>query len=406
MDPEAARLQRATSVRLRKRRDQARKDFLNNRRSGDFGYKSSPVSGVLDDGWDFQSFVQPSSHHDRRSLAVFSDTELDSCRCGPRPHHRQSRRTRRDPRPAPGVKFTDFGFIDQQEEVPDTRVEPAHGYLGPAPRQPGPARYRSQEISNQLLSLPVTVSDFLHRPEAVPLAQSSLWLRRDKMFSKWRERFFTLTSSHLKCFQTEEASVLLWKMSVSDILDVVMSDKKGYLTLSITFRKEGKIMLRSSSGIQAWFGLLRDLSGRVSQQQSTAEFWSGKFPLSSPLSSDRNNVDHWLLQRQFLDDQNKKNLKAPSQPLRPTPRQPEEYQVPHQVPHQSLHSLQDGYQHPRGQRIPHRSSNRKIRPKSCIELTENSEGKIYNKLKVTRNLKHEDSGNSSMSGSTPRSARK
>ena len=148
MDPEAARLQRATSVRLRKRRDQARKDFLNNRRSGDFGYKSSPVSGVLDDGWDFQSFVQPSSHHDRfiiivhvsqalqhmpacitrslltlrrRSLAVFSDTELDSCRCGPRPHHRQSRRTRRDPRPAPGVKFTDFGFIDQQEELPDTR---------------------------------------------------------------------------------------------------------------------------------------------------------------------------------------------------------------------------------------------------------------------------------------------
>merc|ERR1712156_429272 len=101
----------------------------------------------------------------------------------------------------------------------------------------------------------------------------------------------------------------------------------------------------------------------------------------------------------FLDDQNKKNLKAPSQPLRSPPRQPEEYQVPHQ----SLHSLQDVHQHTRGQRTPHRSSNRKIRPKSCIELTEKSEGKIYNKLKVTRNLKHEDSGNSSMSGSTPRS---
>ena len=65
-DPEAARLQRATSVRLRRRRDQARKEFLNNRRSGDFGYKSSPaVNGVLDDGWDFQSFIQPSVHHDR-----------------------------------------------------------------------------------------------------------------------------------------------------------------------------------------------------------------------------------------------------------------------------------------------------------------------------------------------------
>ena len=59
----ALRLHRATSVRLRRRRDQARKEFLNNRRSGDFGYKTS---GVVDDGWDFQSFVQPSSVVDRK----------------------------------------------------------------------------------------------------------------------------------------------------------------------------------------------------------------------------------------------------------------------------------------------------------------------------------------------------
>ena len=62
MDENEIRLQRAASVRLRRKRDQARKEFLNNRRSGDFGYKSS---GVVDDGWDFQSFVQPSSFVDR-----------------------------------------------------------------------------------------------------------------------------------------------------------------------------------------------------------------------------------------------------------------------------------------------------------------------------------------------------
>ena len=119
----ALRLHRATSVRLRRRRDQARKEFLNNRRSGDFGYKTS---GVVDDGWDFQSFVQPSSVVDRKQsfkppftakcqyniciqaqlilnhdmlghgdqwsqtpgewmadcrAGVFSDTELDTCHC-------------------------------------------------------------------------------------------------------------------------------------------------------------------------------------------------------------------------------------------------------------------------------------------------------------------------------------
>merc|ERR1712062_624051 len=169
----------------------------------------------------------------------------------------------------------------------------------------------------------------------------------------------------------------------------------------------------------------------------TAEFWSGRFPLTA----DTHNVDSWLLQRQFLDDQNKKNYKSPAQrPEKPIyhqhrPGDNEEYHHHHhlqhqhhqhhqkdqhhqqqhhhrvqgrprseyQEPHQSLSTV---YQQLPRQRTPHRSSNRKIRPKSCIELTENSEGKIYNKLKVTRNLKHEDSGNSSMSGSTPRSVRK
>ena len=90
-------------------------------------------------------------------------------------------------------------------------------------------------------------------------------------------------------------------MGVSDILDVILSDKKGYLTLSITFRKEGRIMLRSSAGIHSWFSLVQDLRGReagAARQQSTAEFWSGRFPLSS----DTHNVDSWLLQRQFLGE--------------------------------------------------------------------------------------------------------
>ena len=50
------------------------------------------------------------------------------------------------------------------------------------------------------------------------LAKSKLWLRRDKFFSKWRERYFTVTSSYLKCFETEEQSVLLWKVKIRSLL--------------------------------------------------------------------------------------------------------------------------------------------------------------------------------------------
>ena len=46
-------------------------------------------------------------------------------------------------------------------------------------------------------------------------------------------------------------------MEISEVGDIFMTDKKGYITLNITFKKEGKIMLRSSSGIQKWFSLIK-----------------------------------------------------------------------------------------------------------------------------------------------------
>ena len=47
------------------------------------------------------------------------------------------------------------------------------------------------------------------------------------------------------------------QMEHCEIMNVVLSDKKGYLTLNVTFNKEGKIMLRSSAGINIWHSLLQ-----------------------------------------------------------------------------------------------------------------------------------------------------
>ena len=57
-------------------------------------------------------------------------------------------------------------------------------------------------------------SEYRECRESVHLQKGGLWLKRDKFFSKWRERFFTVTSSYLKCFETEEQSVLLWKVKI------------------------------------------------------------------------------------------------------------------------------------------------------------------------------------------------
>lgn len=433
MDENEVRLQRAASVRLRRKRDQARKEFLNNRRSGDFGYKSS---GVVDDSWDFQSFVQPSSYVDRGG--IFSDTELDPCKCNPRKlRQRQSRRVRNDPKPGHfdlidkdrGIKFTDFGFIDQHIEKPhpqrnenvyeDKRVEPVYEYLASRHQPPPPPSHRlrqphinrSQENSNQLLSLPVTISEYNQRRENVQLKKENLWLKRDKFFSKWRERFFVVTSSYLKCFESEDESILLWKMELPEIIDINMTDKKGYLTLNITFRKEGKIMLRSSTGIQKWFNLIMSLSKTAAvQQQSTKDFWSGRHPAAA---QDVHNVDNWLLDRQFFDNKSNKSGKSRVH-LNPKPHHRnsrefqsshdfQEYHYPAQPQFQSLHTIwPETAPAPVSRKPPTRNSNRRLRPKSCIELSENSNYKIPK----NPNMRSEDSGNSSMSTSTPRSVRK
>ena len=46
-------------------------------------------------------------------------------------------------------------------------------------------------------------------------------------------------------------------MNLTEVTNVLMLDKKGYLTLVVNFKKEGKILLRSSTGIQKWFSLLK-----------------------------------------------------------------------------------------------------------------------------------------------------
>lgn len=39
------------------------------------------------------------------------------------------------------------------------------------------------------------------RPESVTLKKGTLWQQRDKFFSRWKERFFILTSDYLACFK-------------------------------------------------------------------------------------------------------------------------------------------------------------------------------------------------------------
>ena len=102
-------------------------------------------------------------------------------------------------------------------------------------------------------------------PGVSTLKKGLLWQQRDKLFSRWKERFFILSRDYLQCFKKgttriTEMGVFMFKVKLNHIESVELLDRRGYLTLSITVAKEGKMLLRKTEGIREWFQILKSLS--------------------------------------------------------------------------------------------------------------------------------------------------
>lgn len=95
---------------------------------------------------------------------------------------------------------------------------------------------------------------------ASTMRKGLLWQQRDKLFSRWKERFFILTADYLHCFKRVTSRItemggFLFKLKLADIDEVDLIDKKGYLTVCLTMTKDGsnRIYLRKPEGIRDWF---------------------------------------------------------------------------------------------------------------------------------------------------------
>lgn len=115
------------------------------------------------------------------------------------------------------------------------------------------------------------------------ICKGLMWQQRDKIFSRWKERFFILTQDYLQCFKKgssrmTEMGGFIFKLKLSDVNEVELLDKKGYLTVSLVLNKEGKILLRKPEGIREWFATLKECvqqsKERKGLMKSTKEFWS------------------------------------------------------------------------------------------------------------------------------------
>jgi len=175
---------RSTSIRLRRRRDQAKQEFLQNRRSGEFGYHSTDLDWG-GGGGDKEVFREPLHN---KPLAASSPRQLFESRSDIADNRRRggNRRQLGSSSAAGPVEYTHFGLIDTP---PPPSASAVMEMLGGGGEQPA--------------SLPVTGGE--HRN--LSLRKGLLWMQRDRLFSRWKERFVILTQDTLYTFKKAVSSI-------------------------------------------------------------------------------------------------------------------------------------------------------------------------------------------------------
>jgi len=128
-----------------------------------------------------------------------------------------------------------------------------------------------------------------------------LWLQEDKLFSRWRERFVVLTTTHIvvhkkAASRISEMGAFLYKVPLASVTSANLEDRRGYLTLVVTAQREGRLLLRKTEGIREWQQAVSGLLGGGERSgggmATTREFWSRR------QFSDCQGAQEWLLARQ------------------------------------------------------------------------------------------------------------
>ena len=90
-----------------------------------------------------------------------------------------------------------------------------------------------------------------------------LWQQRDKLFSRWKERYFILTKDLVQCFKKgtsriTEMGEFIFSIKLAEVETIELLDKRGYLTICISLQREGKVYLRRTEGIRDWYNAIKE----------------------------------------------------------------------------------------------------------------------------------------------------
>lgn len=132
-----------------------------------------------------------------------------------------------------------------------------------------------------------------------------LWQQRDKLFSRWKERYFILTRDYLHCFRRasgadriSEMGQFLFKVKLVDVDRVEWENKRTYSAVALILGREGKIYLRAPDGLEDWFELLEEcMLTSKERRRALRHSHDGKPRDNNNITS---SLDEWLAARQKI----------------------------------------------------------------------------------------------------------
>ncbi|KAM7352298.1 uncharacterized protein ACRADG_004898 isoform 3-T7 [Cochliomyia hominivorax] len=153
-----------------------------------------------------------------------------------------------------------------------------------------------------------------------PIKRGLLWQQRDRLFSRWKERYFILTRDYLHCFKRASGSAnerasdmgqFIFKVKLVDVEKVEWLNRRSYSAIGLLLGREGRVLLRCDEGLEDWFELLEECTITSKERRKALKIAQGprsRASLAAPVShaSLQNNhfglgstyssaLDEWLM---------------------------------------------------------------------------------------------------------------
>lgn len=129
-----------------------------------------------------------------------------------------------------------------------------------------------------------------------PIKRGLLWQQRDRLFSRWKERYFVLTRDYLHCFKRASGSAnerasdmgqFIFKVKLVDVEKVEWLNRRSYSAIGLLLGREGRVLLRCDEGLEDWFELLEECTLTSKERRRALKITQGprsRASLAAPVS--------------------------------------------------------------------------------------------------------------------------